>query len=100
MGDHDRIPAELHKLRQDCLDLWCINYHIITDGGQFLNPVWDWHFRVYKSGEPVCDLPMLHFYRTDLYDLIFFRRKSGRLKIKYHISIIEILVFRGGNDIF
>jgi len=91
--DHDCIPTELHKLWQDRLYLRCIDHHIVSDGSQFLDPVRDRHFRVDERRKTFCDLAVHHFHCTDLYDLIFIRRKSGRLKVKHHIGIIEILVF-------
>ena len=94
VGNHDRTLAELHKFRQNLLNLRCVNDHIILNWGQFLDSEWNWHFRVYKCRKAVCNDTTDYFHCTDLNNLILIGAETGRLQIKHHIGLIEALSLR------
>ena len=91
VGNQPTALTELQEIRQNFFDGRCADDHLITDTGQFFDLKGNWLLRIDKSTEPVRDLSIFHLDRTDLNDLIVDRGKSGGLKVKYYIGIIETL---------
>ena len=79
-----RISHKFQKLRQNLFDHRCIHDHIVIDAGQFFDTKRYRNLRIDKSRKPVCDLPMFHFYCTDLDNPVIHRTESGRFQVKNH----------------
>ena len=65
---------------------------LIGDACQIRNFKRNRSLRIYKSTEPVHDLAIYDFYRTDLYDPVTDRTKTCCLNIKDNVCIIQCLI--------
>ena len=99
VGHQHTVPHEREELREHGLNIRGIHDHLIRDAGQVCDLKGDRALRVHKGAEPVHDLPVHHFDRPDLDDLIADRAEARGLDIEHDISIVQGLFPRIDRDL-
>ena len=76
--------AEIQKAADSSLHIGRIRNHLIPDSGEFRDPLRHFSARIDESLIRCRDLSALHFYCTDLQNLVFLYRKTRCLKIEHY----------------
>ena len=79
-----QAAAEIQKAADSSLHIGRIRNHLIPDSGEFRDPLRHFSARIDESLIRCRDLSALHFYCTDLQNLVFLYRKTRCLKIEHY----------------
>ncbi len=98
MGHQHRVlPAELEKPLQGLRLLGSALHHLVGDGGQLGDLLWNGPLRVHKDVEPVRNLPIVQAHRADFRNAVILGRKTGGLQVKTDEVLIQGLPAVPGN---
>ena len=90
------IPYKRQKLRQYHINFGRIHDHFIGNTREACDSKRNRHTRIYKRTVPLCHPSVFHLHGPNLDNMILHRTESGRLDVKYHVSIFQSL-FSGTN---